>query len=228
VDDDDINRWGMACLLQRVPGIDVVAALRHPEARTWPGPWSAVDVLLVDAADERAEGDQFPGVAVVEHVRRQGLPSQPRVVVITGHLFDAAVRRRMREARADFFYHRGEVADAEALAGAVLRPTARPLAAAEPDAERRLGVTPVTRVNRAVRYAVDNGLETLLADRPQPASRAWLRLRRDFNRVAGLTPVTSDGRRPDRVQKLPSLPQIARFLGWATRVKDRASGAADR
>ncbi len=219
IDDDDINRRGMACLLADTPGIEVVAALGHGEGRAWPGDWSGVDVLLVDAADERAVGDQFPGVAVVEHVRRQGPPGRPRVVVVTGHLFDDAVRRRMREARADFFYHRSEVADAQALADAVLRPAARPLPAVDAEAELRHGVTRTTQVNRAVGYAVDNGIEPLLVDRPRPASRAWLRLRRDFNRVARLTPMTTDGRQPDRAQELPSLPQIARFLAWATRVK---------
>jgi carotenoid cleavage dioxygenase-like enzyme len=41
-----------------------------------------------------------------------------RVVVVD----DDAVRRRMREARADFFYHRSEMAEAGALRAAVLRP----------------------------------------------------------------------------------------------------------
>jgi len=36
---------------------------------------------------------------------------------------------------------------------------------------------------------------------------------------ARLTPMTAGGHLPDRNQDLPVLPQIARFLTWATRVK---------
>jgi hypothetical protein len=61
-------------------------------------------------------------VAVVEHARRLVPGRRLTVIVVTGHFFDDAVRRRMREARADFFYHRSEMAEAGALRAAVLRP----------------------------------------------------------------------------------------------------------
>lgn len=57
----------------------------------------------------------------------------------------------------------------------------------------------------------------------EPRSRKWLRLRQEFNEEARLNPVTADGRIPDRPQALPSLPQIARFLEWATRTKPEPS-----
>lgn len=222
VEDDEINLRGMTSLLADCPEIELVAALTHREAMSQDGdPWQNVDVALVDAADERAPGDQFPGVAVVQLIRRHRAPQQTTVVVITGHFFDDAVRRRMREARADFFYHRSELYDRQALYDAVLHPDAhrRVPGPEDPEAEIRQGVGRATRVNRAVEHAMEQGLDKALTHRPPTRRRAWLRMRREFNRVAQLTPMTTDGRLPDRSQELPSLPQIARFLAWATRVK---------
>jgi hypothetical protein len=88
----------------------------------------------------------------------------------------------------------------------------------DPEEEFTLGVTDQTRVNRAVAHAAGTELVASIADASRPW-RARLRLRRDFNRQARLSPMTLDGRRPDRPQVLPSRPQITRFLAWATRVK---------
>ena len=220
VDDDDINRHGMAGLLELDDRVHVAAALSHDEAMAWAGDWSLVDVALVDAADDRAEGDQFPGVHVVERMRREASRGLT-IVVVTGHFFDEAIRRRMWEAGADFFYHRSELADRQALLRVVLEPEAcrRIPPPHGSEAQIRLGVTEATRVNRAVAHAVDRDVARTLAERGDPRSRRWFRLRRDFNREARLTPMTADGHLPDRNQDLPALPQIARFLTWATRVK---------
>jgi CheY-like chemotaxis protein len=220
VDDDDINRHGMAGLLASDDRLHVAAALSHDEAMAWAGDWSLVDVALVDAADDRVAGDQFPGVHVVERMRRDA-SRRLTIVVVTGHFFDDAIRRRMWEAGADFFYHRSELADRRVLLRVVLEPEAcrRVPAPHDPDAQARLGVTETTRVNRAVAHAVDRDVARTLAERGDPRSRRWLRLRRDFNREARLTPLTAGGHLPDRNQDLPALPQIARFLTWATRVK---------
>jgi len=43
--------------------------------------------------------------------------------------------------------------------------------------------------------------------------------------IAGVP--TTDGRSPDRAQELPSLPQIARFLSWATKVKTDPPALSD-
>jgi CheY-like chemotaxis protein len=225
VDDDDINRQGMACVLDASPGIRVTAALGHDEALAREDVWAATDVAVIDAADRRRAGDQFPGVTVVEHLRRLCPPDRLTIIVVTGHFFDDAVRRRMREAKADFFYHRADMADARSLRAVVLHPDRarrRVPGPADPEAQFRHGVTDTTRVNRAIGYAVEQDLEQRLAERTEPRSRRWLRLRLNFNRVARLTPITSDGRQPDRHQELPSLPQISRFLAWATKVKDTA------
>jgi CheY-like chemotaxis protein len=221
VDDDDVNRRGMAALLAECGRIQVLAALSHVQAMAWDHPWTRVDIALVDVADERAEEDHFPGVAVIEQIDRRRSRSRTTIVVITGHFFDDAVRRRVREAGADLFFHRSELADVRALYGLVLSPDTHRVVPGplDPEAQFEHGVTDVARVNRAVTWAVDHGLEALLAERLRPRSRSWLRLRREFNREARLHPVTIDGRCPDRVEQLPSLPQIARFLAWATRVK---------
>lgn len=213
----------MSSLLGEHACIAVVAGLTHAEALARPDVWDGVDVVLVDAADERNSHDHFPGVMVVEAVRRRRTRQQTLVVVITGHFFDDAVRRRMREAQADFYYHRADLADAGALRDAVLRPDAhrRVPGPLDPDALFSHGVTGETRVNRAVTYAREQELEAALADATRPR-RSWLRLRREFNREARLSPVTVDGRPPDRAQPLPSRPQISRFLAWATRVKRRS------
>jgi len=220
VDDDDINRHGMAGLLASDERVHVAAALSHDEAMAWAGDWSLVDAALVDAADDRVATDQFPGVHVVERLRREA-GRRLTVVVVTGHFFDDAIRRRMWEAGADFFYHRSELADRRVLLRVVLEPEACRRVPAPHDAEAliRFGVTEATRVNRAVAHAADRDVARTLAERGDPRSRRWLRLRRDFNREARLTPMTAEGNLPDRNQDLPALPQIARFLAWATRVK---------
>ena len=212
----------MASLLADDDGIDVAASLTHAGALDRPDLWDGIDVVLVDAADERNAADHFPGVAVVEEVRRHRPPGRTTVIVITGHFFDDAVRRRMREARADFYFHRSELGDARSLRDAVLHPQVarRVPDPVDPEALFSQGVTAETRVNRAVEHARDSGLAEALADATQPR-RTWLRLRREFNRDARLSPVTVDGRPPDRAQALPSKSQIVRFLEWATRVKTR-------
>lgn len=223
VDDDDVNRHGMTGLLAAEPDLTVSVSLTHDAALAEDECWSELDVVLVDAADRRREDDQFPGVQVVRHIRRHRPPGTLIIVVVTGHYFDDAVRRRMREARADYFYHRGDMADADVLRDAVLRAEQARHAVPEPvdpEALIRLGVTSSTRVNQAVAHALGHELERELAERRDPRSRRWQRLRALFNREARLTPMTSDGRLPDRRQDLPSLPQIKRFLDWATKVKD--------
>lgn len=115
------------------------------------------------------------------------------------------------------------MADGAVLRDAVLHPerARRPVPEPrDPEAQFRNGVTDATRVNRAIQYAMERDVAERIAERADPRSRRWLRLRRDFNNEARLTPVTSDGRQPDRHQELPSLPQISRFLNWATKVKD--------
>ncbi|MFI6604738.1 hypothetical protein ACIBHX_51665 [Nonomuraea sp. NPDC050536] len=218
VDDDDISRHGLAAILSSAPDVNVTAALDHRRALAWPD-WRQIDVALVDAADERREDDHFPGVAVVEAIRAGG--SRATVIVLTGHFFNGAIRHRMKEARADYFYHRSELSDAAVLLETVRDPRKAVPDPTDPEEAIRHGVSRRSHVNRAVRHALERDLRAAIAERQNPRSRGWERLRRDFNQEAELIAMTSDGRIPDRHQELPSLPQISRFLQWATRVKTR-------
>ena len=222
VDDDDISRRGLAELLADRPELEVVGSFVHDDALEWDAEWDGVDIALVDAADSRRDDDHFPGVAVVDHIRRRRSREQTIVIVLTGHFFDDAVRRRMREAQADFFYHRSELQESADLYQAILHPDLASPGVPEvqnPEAQFRLGVVPSSRINDAVRYSRATGLEATLGDRNGGRSRSWSRLRTSFNDVAHLNPVNADGTPPDRDQRDPSLTQIERFLNWATRAK---------
>jgi CheY-like chemotaxis protein len=124
VDDDDISRRGLGELLADHPALDVGGVLSLHAALEWDGHWHDVDVVIVDAAEKGRLDDHGAGVAVVEHVRRMAARHTPVIIVVTGHFFDDAVRRRMREADADFIYHRSEVQDTASLYAAILHPDA--------------------------------------------------------------------------------------------------------
>ncbi|MEU8104894.1 hypothetical protein AB0C18_14350 [Nonomuraea muscovyensis] len=218
--DDDISRHGLAAIVSSAPDLEVAAALDHRRALVWSG-WQQIDVALVDAADERREDDHFPGVAVVEAIRASG--SRATVIVLTGHFFDGAIRRRMKEAKAAYLYHRSELLDAAVLLETVRDPRRAVPDPIDPEEEIRHGLSRYSHVNRAVLHALERTCKPPSPSGGNPA-RAWERLRRDFNREAELIAMTPDGRLPDRRQELPSLPQISRLLQWATRVDPVAAG----
>src|ERR1700728_3856011 len=69
VDDDMGVRTGRVSALESA-GLRVAVACDHDEALSGAGPWADVDVVLVDAWDASQAWDRFPGVRVVESVRR--------------------------------------------------------------------------------------------------------------------------------------------------------------
>ena len=225
MDDDDLSRRGISELLSDRPEFVVVAALTHQQALCHPR-WDSVDVAIVDAADETKDDDQFPGVEVAQVIRERG-GEHTCIIVVTGHFFDDAIRRRMREVGADYFYNRIELHDAGALYQAVLschdKTGLGVPAETDPEAMFHLGVTPSTRVNAGVRFVKENPLDEGFTDGGIRRARARLRYRQLLGREAGLNPVNADGRPPDRDQEAPSVPQIQRFIEWATKVKDRRS-----
>jgi CheY-like chemotaxis protein len=221
VDDDDLSRAGIEVVLARDRRLDVRVALNHDQALTTSS-WVGVDVVIVDAADERREDDHFPGVDVVELVRRNRTPEETTIIVITGHYFDDAVRKRMREARADLFFHRTEVQDADYLCEVVADPTpvSRPVPdPADSEAMFRHGIGRATKVNAAVSFARDQEWLGGSLHQTGRRPRSFDRLRRAFGRVGNIHAVNTDGTMPDRAQQDPSRPQIARLLDWATRIK---------
>jgi hypothetical protein len=113
--------------------------------------WDDVDIALIDAADERRSDDQYPGVAVVRHIRRIPGALRTSIVVLTEHYFDDALRRRMRETRADSFHDCVEVAETWALRNLVLQTGGTPRGVPrvqDIEALFCLGVTECTRVNQ--------------------------------------------------------------------------------
>ena len=217
IDDDDVTRVGTVAILAADRSIEIVRSGSHDDAT---GPWDGVDVVLVDASDHRRSDDHFPGVGVVQAIRADGAGATCTIIVFTGVLFDDAVRRRMREAGADFYYHRSELADAQRLVDVVLGRGERQLVPepADPEVLFRLGVTERTQVNDGVAAASELDLVSGDAGLGKRGSRRTRR-RETFNGRARLSPVASTGRPVDRAQEAPSLPQIDRFLRWATRIR---------
>jgi DNA-binding NarL/FixJ family response regulator len=222
VDDDDLSRRGLSELLGDRPELQVLDSLNHEQAVQNPR-WDAVDVAVVDAADARLDGDQFPGVAVVENIRAKH-GENTTVIVMTGHFFDDALRRRMREAGADYYYNRIELQDSAALYQAVLNcehGSGRIPPEQDLDQAVKLGVTDRTKVNEGVRFVQEHSLTSELDSDRTKGVRARLRYRRTFGQQAQLHAVNSDGRTPEREQDAPSVLQIQRFWDWATKVKGR-------
>ncbi len=228
VDDDAVTRTGTTALLATSSRIEVVLTCSHAEAFGMMPDWPDVDVLIVDAADDRDQVDHFPGARLVQRLR--GLPQgrDLTVIVITGHFLDDALRLRMREARADFFYSRLDLRSEDALVRAVLKPDAarRVPAARDPETLRQLGITPRSSLSRLIEHAEEADLSAVLSeDRsaenlPSSRSRWWTRLRHDAAAAGGIGVVNVDGTLPRRDQATPSLAQIRRVYSWATRIKD--------
>lgn len=169
VDDDDIYRRGMVSVLNDASEIEIVAALSHIQAVQDGIGWSCADVVLVDAADERRLDDHFPGVQVVETIRRSCPNRTPTVIALSEHYYDDALRRRMHEARPDYFHHRTDIYGGEALNRIVMYPelVSSPVPPCiDLETLFRHGVTEYSRVNRAVAFAREHRIFEHLATRP--------------------------------------------------------------
>ena len=209
----------MAITLASSASLEVVGEMTHAAVSSWPGAWTGVDVAIVDGTDIRRADDQFPGVGVVRHIR--ALSADTLILVVTGFYFEDALRWRMKEAGAHFFYHRTELAEDSALLRAVIHPE-----------QTRRGVPDITdsggallqgvgrgvHLNAAVDFATNHNLAAYVDQRPDPRSRRWLRLRSDFTEAARAVPINADGTPPDRTQDTVSWDQIGRIHRWATRV----------
>jgi CheY-like chemotaxis protein len=221
VDDDELWRVKTAELLADRSGLVVAASATHDVAVGWVDEWRTVDVAIVDAGDIRRQDDQFPGVGVVRQARRHGRDGMV-VMVVTGHFLDDALRWRMREAGADYFHHRSDVQDADALYRAVVDPEPGRRGVPDildPESAFRVGVVRGTRLNAGLDFALEHDLVHRREGDRSPRSRQWARWRREFNQVTRLHTVNADGTAPDRDQTAPSYDQIGRLYRWATRAK---------
>lgn len=203
-----------------------MGSMAHSEALEWPGPWDSVDVVFVDATDEMANTDNFPGVEVAAHVRTQQRTSRATVVVVTGHFFNPGLRWRMKEAGADLFFHRSQLRTPDRLRQALLHPEQFSDRNAVPPVRdavvRRLGIGRSTSVNTFVRLVRDSGLGPTFERKGSPPvpRRQWMAYRRWLGDRARIKVVNmAEGTTPSHQdRRSPSTPQLRKLFTWAARV----------
>ncbi len=214
VDDDLWIRSGRAHALAAVEDIEVVASLDHAHAIDG-FHWRDVDVALVDAWDHHAGFDRFPGVAVVEAIRRSQPTADTTIIVITGHVLNDMLRLRMAEAGADYFYGHDDVANIEELA-AVIREPGRDHRPAEvaPEMRRRLGIGTAGRPNAALAWVRAQRFDEAFSGESQKAlpitRRAIMRIRREVGALAHLEPPPATGAEHD--VRWPEWQHVVRFV----------------
>lgn len=216
VDDDPWVARGRAAAIDATDGLQTVAVLTPAEALTMSAEdWSAPDVVIIDAHEDNEEFDRFVGVGVVQHIRRLVGAERPRIVVITGHVFNDLLRLRMAEAGADFFYAHTDVRTADDLRRVALR-----LPGDETDVpDGRLAATGSPRINETIGWAERHLGEAAFVDESQkalPVSRRTIITARQ--RLSGLIEPragTGAGR------ELPSWRRVVEYV-------DRARGKDPR
>lgn len=206
------------------PLIDVVGAFDHAAALSWSDEWADVDIVIVDAAAEDSDGDQFPGVAVVRQIRAHSSDHRPVIVVVTAHTLHDGLRHRMARADADFFFFRGDLRAVEHLVDLVTHPESyrRLEVDGSQSGGSSLGIGPGSDIEGFVAYVEEHGLQQSLSptngDRAAPRSRRWIHHRRALAEVSRIVPVNvTTGDRP-RGQDVPSIRQLARVWAWAARI----------
>lgn len=228
VDDDAISRAGMVKLLDEA-GMQVVLDCTHDEAMSSFGESEGIDVLLVDAADDRNVGDHFPGVRVVMALRSLPQHRDTTVIAVTGHRLEGGLSLRMREVGADLMMDRREIRDDGALIDVVRNPGSarREVEVVDRARMEMLGITPSSNLQALVDEVEMAGLAGLLDDEqvatgaPGRRSREWWRIRERVARAGGIQPRNTDGSHPHRDQDVPSLGQLRRVYAYALRIKDR-------
>jgi DNA-binding response OmpR family regulator len=220
VDDDMWVRTGRVSALENA-GLTVVVACDHDQALSGVVPWTDVDVVLVDAWDASQAWDRFPGVRVVESVRRVRSRNETLVIVISGHITNELLRLRMAEAGADFFYGHGELRNLDDLLRAIRSPDearrARPGSSTKVAA---LGISSSSQLNAALHDIEERGLQEAFRPRTSQKSlpfgrRALIAARR---RVADLARMTQPG--PDGDRREPEWRHVVRLVNLARGVND--------
>ena len=209
VDDDIWVRTGRAAALSTA-GLDVVASVTHEEALEVGRSWAGIDVMVVDAWDARAAFDKFPGVRVVQSVRQQRSPSQTRIVIITGHVFNELLRCRMADAGADELYGHDDVADVPSLVAVV-----RGLTKARPQTTTGAG-NPAAALDWLSKSGYEDAFNGESQKMLNASRRAIMRIRREVGNRAGLGAESNGG--PQRASTGPTWRQVVRYV-------DRARGA---
>lgn len=215
-------------MLSACPEIELVAAVSHGQIAVWADEqWTSIDLVIVDAADEAAPVDHFPGVAVVKRIRAVAARPLPVIAVVTGHYANDGLRHRMAAAGADFFFERAELRSREQLVELVLHPDQfrRGVpAVSDRGVPRRLGVTNRTEVDELVAYVDRHGLGPAFDDQDphmdDSRSRTWKSHYQAIGAAAHIKPMNiSTGCPPGGNQNAPSVRQLRAIYRWAARVK---------
>lgn len=184
IDDDYWALEGQRARLDGHPQIIVIGTVSHPEASAWITEWDDVDVALIDAFDPDEQFDRFPGVGVVDSLRRRRRPDQTVAIVISGHMSNQLLKQRMFEAGADYYFHRSDVQTLDALVAAILHEdSAVRIAEADPVELAEVGLNPGARPNAAIAEVIAAGMNASLdRDRGQKntdaSRRDYINLRR--------------------------------------------------
>lgn len=218
VDDEYWIRVGRQAGLSSFEDFDVVAVVDHNGALDVD--WSGVDIAIVDAHDPLRKWDRYPGVGVVETIRRSRSPDETTIIITSGRMFDPLLRLRMAEAGADFFYSHLDAPDPASLAD-LLRHQDGAHSAAFGDGRElgALGLRTWSRPNEALHWIEDSGANRFFTDqgtqKSAPASRRVLsRARDEVARLARLDPSLGDPeRRPGDVTWRDVVRFVNRALG---------------
>ena len=83
--------------------------------------WSTIDVALINAHDDAAPFDRFPGVGVVEALRAEGKPTATAILVSRLET-NPYLTLRLAEAGADYCYRHEQVAEPEGMVPVISEP----------------------------------------------------------------------------------------------------------
>ncbi len=221
VDDDTWIRMGRAQGLAEYADIEVVASLAHDDALAWP--WDDIDVAVVDAHDSSQEWDRYPGVRVVEAIRRTRSSEATTVIVTSGRMFDPMLRLRMAEAGADYFYAHLDAPDPESLSELIRHPDGSHAAAPGDGHELAdMGLRTWSRPNEALRWVEESGAAAHFTEAgtqkaARASRRALIKTRDEVARLARIDPSLGDPeRRPGDVTWRDVVKFINRTLGRDT------------
>jgi DNA-binding NarL/FixJ family response regulator len=220
IDDDYWTLQGQRARLTDHRAIEVVATVGHAEAIAWTTRWNDIDVAVIDAYDPEETFDRFPGVGVVESLRRHRTVRQTTAVVISGHMHNQLLKQRMFEAGADFYYHRSDVQTVDALIAAIQStPTDNRATEADPTRLRQLGLRPGSRPNAAIVEVINADMQDALnpieSQKSSDASRrAFINLRERVERHSKLSDDITSAASSD-AHTAPTWRTTRRFLNRA-------------
>ncbi len=224
VDDDVWVRTGRAAGLKAFADIEVVAVL-DPET-AFGFDWDdRIDVAMVDAHDPRSDWDRFPGVRVVESIRRRRTSDQTTVIVISGRMLDPMLRLRMAEAGADFYYGHLDAPDPHSLAALLRHPSDDRRCDAGSNAELSvIGLDVTSRPNQALGWIRDSEAVSYFTEAgtqktAHASRRTLIKVRDEVAKRARLQPWIGD---PQRRPGVVTWRDVSRFVNRALgRSQDR-------